>query len=86
MDQIVQRRAKQKRSTRSSGEGLGRRLSFIATPDEKLDKKVAFYVDLWHGKRRDAYMVPNRDTKKTEFIYEETYENWKKLIKGLFPS
>jgi len=55
---------------------------FIANSDEKLDKEVVFYVDLWHGKCRDAYQVPSRDTKKTEFIYEGPYGNWVKLIKG----
>ncbi len=55
---------------------------FIITPDEGLDKEVVFYVDLWHGKCRDAYVVPSRDAKKTEFIYEGSYSNWKKLIKG----
>ncbi|MGQ9459636.1 MAG: SCP2 sterol-binding domain-containing protein [Candidatus Bathyarchaeaceae archaeon] len=55
---------------------------FIATPDGKLDKEVVFYVDLWHGKCRDAYQVPNREAKKTEFIYEGPYGNWVKLIKG----
>lgn len=55
---------------------------FIATPDDKLDKETVFWVDLWHGKCRDAYMVPSRDAKKTEFIYEGPYGNWVKLING----
>jgi len=55
---------------------------FIATPDDKLEKEVVFYVDLWHGKCRDAYMVPSRDAKETEFIYEGKYGNWVKLING----
>ncbi len=55
---------------------------FIATPDEGLEKEVVFYVDLWHGKCRDAYVVPSRDAKKAEFIYEGPYSNWKKLIMG----
>jgi len=53
---------------------------FIATPDEKLEKETIFWVDLWHGKCRDAKQVPNRDTKKAEFIYEGPYGNWVKLI------
>lgn len=55
---------------------------FIVTPDEGLDKEMVFYVDLWHGKCRDAYMVPNREAKKAEFVYEGPYSNWKKLIMG----
>lgn len=55
---------------------------FIVTPDEGLDREMVFYVDLWHGKCRDAYMVPNREAKTAEFIYEGPYSNWKKLIMG----
>jgi len=55
---------------------------FIATPDEKLSKETVFWVDLWHGKCREASQVPNREAKKTEFIYEGPYGNWVKLIKG----
>ncbi|UCH31115.1 MAG: SCP2 sterol-binding domain-containing protein [Candidatus Bathyarchaeota archaeon] len=55
---------------------------FVATPDDRLKEEVVFYVDLWHGKCRDAYMVPSRDAKKTEFIYEGAYRNWIKLING----
>jgi len=55
---------------------------FIVTPDEGLEKEMVFYVDLWHGKCRDAYMVPDRETKTAEFIYEGPYSNWKKLIMG----
>jgi len=55
---------------------------FVASPGGKLEKEVIYYVDLWHGKCRDAYSIPSRDAKKTEFIYEGTYENWIKLIQG----
>lgn len=55
---------------------------FIATPGDGLEEEVVFYVDLWHGKCREAYMVPSREAKETEFIYEGPYGNWKKLIMG----
>ena len=55
---------------------------FIITSGGPIEKEIVFYVDLWHGKCRDAYEVPSRDAKKTAFIYEGPYENWKKIIKG----
>ena len=55
---------------------------FVATPDEKLEEEVIFYVDLWHEKCREAYKISSRDEKKTEFIYEGKYGNWVKLIEG----
>jgi len=55
---------------------------FVITPDEGLDKEYCFYVDLYHGKCRDARVVASRDEVKTEFVYEGPYSNWKKLIRG----
>ena len=55
---------------------------FIVTPDEGLEKEVVFYMDLWHGKCREAYMVANREVKAADFIYEGPYSNWKNLING----
>jgi len=51
---------------------------FVITPDEQLKKEVVFYVDLWHGKCRDAYLV--KDNKKAAFIFKGPYSNWKKVI------
>ncbi len=55
---------------------------FIVTPDEGLDREYVFYVDLYHGKCREAYMVPDRESKKAAFVFEGPYSNWKKLIRG----
>ncbi|MFE3845454.1 SCP2 sterol-binding domain-containing protein [Thermoplasmatota archaeon] len=51
---------------------------FIISPDNELKKETKFYVDLWHGKCRDAYQV--KDDKKTVFIFKGPYSNWKKVI------
>ena len=51
---------------------------FIITPDEELKKEVIFYVDLWHGKCREAFLVKNN--KKAAFIFKGAYSNWKKVI------
>ena len=50
----------------------------IITPDEELKEEVTFYVDLWHGKCRDAYMVKGKKTAAFEF--KGPYSNWKKVI------
>ena len=41
---------------------------FVITPDEELKKEVVFYVDLWHGKCRDAYLA---DEKKQLLLFSE---------------
>ena len=30
---------------------------FVITPEDELKKEVKYYVDLWHGKCREAYRV-----------------------------
>lgn len=51
---------------------------FVISPDEKLKKEVVFYVDLWHGKCRDAYLVDGN--KIAAFVFKGSYSNWKKVI------
>lgn len=52
---------------------------FVISPDNELKKETKFYVDLWHGKCRDAYLLKNN--KKAAFIFKGPYSNWKKVIK-----
>lgn len=51
---------------------------FIVTPDDELKKEIIFYIDLWHGKCRDAYLVKGK--KAAQFIFKGPYSNWKKVI------
>ncbi|MCJ7570773.1 MAG: SCP2 sterol-binding domain-containing protein [Candidatus Thermoplasmatota archaeon] len=51
---------------------------FVVTPDDRLKKEVVYYVDLWHGICRNAYLV--KDKKKAAFIFKGPYSNWKKVI------
>jgi len=51
---------------------------FVISPDEELKKEVIFYVDLWHGECRNAFMV--NDEQKAAFIFKGPYSNWKKVI------
>ena len=52
---------------------------FVITPDEELKEQVIFYVDLWHGKCRDAFLTDG--AKKAAFVFKGPYSNWKKVIK-----
>lgn len=51
---------------------------FVITPDEELKEEVTFYVDLWHGKCREAFLV--KDNKTAAFVFKGPYSNWKKII------
>lgn len=53
---------------------------FLITPDGPLTQPAAFYLDLWHGKCRDAKALTSPAEKEAAFTYEGPYGNWKKLI------
>ena len=52
---------------------------FVITPDENCPKEIIFYIDLWHGKCREAFVTNN--SHKAAFKFKGPYSNWKKLIK-----
>ena len=47
-----------------------------------LPKEVWLYMDLWHGKCREAYEVLDRSQKTTEFIMSAPLEAWRQVIEG----
>jgi putative sterol carrier protein len=51
-------------------------------PDEGLKDRVLFYIDLWHGKCRDAYSVGDEDSVKAAFVLKAPYGNYVRLLKG----
>ena len=53
---------------------------FVILPDDEFENEVKYYVDLWHGKCREAYQVEGY--KKTAFTFSGSYSNWKKVIKN----
>jgi putative sterol carrier protein len=52
---------------------------FIIKPDGPLTTEIIYYVDLYHGKCRDAKLLPG-PTMKTNFIYEGPLKSWVKLL------
>ncbi len=53
---------------------------FVILPDDELENEVKYYVDLWHGKCREAYRVDG--LKDTAFTFSGSYSNWKKVIEN----
>ena len=53
---------------------------FLVEPDGALTAPVALYMDLFHGKCRDAKMLATPDEKAAAYTYQGPYSNWKKLI------
>ncbi len=52
---------------------------FVIGPDGPLTTEIVYYVDLYHGKCRDARLLPARE-RKTSFIYEGPLRSWVKLL------
>jgi len=53
---------------------------FVILPEGELENEVKYYLDLWHGKCREAYRVDGN--KNTAFTFSGSYSNWKKLIEN----
>ena len=51
---------------------------FIITSDDQFEEEVVFYVDLWHGKCREAFLVQSEKT--AAFCFKGPFSNWKKVI------
>ena len=55
---------------------------FLIEPGGNLAQTTEFYLDLWHGKCRDAYVVEKTGDVKPVFTLKGTYENYVRLLKG----
>lgn len=53
---------------------------FVCQPEGNLEEEAVFYVDLWHGKCREARMLEAGEELDTAFTYTGPYGNWIKLI------
>jgi putative sterol carrier protein len=53
---------------------------FIITPDDGLNEEFTFYVDLWHGKCREALLL--KEKKDAAFVFKGPYSQWKLVIKN----
>ncbi len=53
---------------------------FVCKPEGNLEEEAVFYVDLWHGKCREARMLEPGEALDTAFTYTGPYGNWIKLI------
>ena len=52
--------------------------------DKENEKTYTYYIDLWHGKCRNAYLVTEdkQPPEEVEFTYSGNLENWKNLTQG----
>lgn len=55
---------------------------FEIQPNEALMEEVVIYLDLWHGKCRQAYLVSDGAPRKAVFTLRGAYGNYVRLLKG----
>jgi putative sterol carrier protein len=55
---------------------------FEREPDKGVPDDVWVWIDLWHGKCREAkYAVPEAEGEKARFIIRAPYSRWKEVIR-----
>lgn len=55
---------------------------FIVDPKTPGGKELVMFVDLWHGKCREAFLVGDRSVKKPAFVISAQESAWRKVIEG----
>ena len=55
---------------------------FDVDPAGALEEKTKIYLDLWHGKCRDAYLLPKGEEKDAAFILRAPFTNFVRVLKG----
>jgi len=55
---------------------------FLIEKGGSLTQTVSFYLDLWHGKCRDAYLLAEGQEAKAVFTLKAPYDNYVRLLKG----
>ena len=53
---------------------------FVIEPEGSMTKRVILYVDLWHGKSREAFEVKDEAEKKPAFRMTAPISTWKQVI------
>jgi putative sterol carrier protein len=57
-------------------------IAFVVTAVPGDRKEVVLYMDLWHGKCREAYEVADPGAQESEFIIAAPLPIWRKVLEG----
>jgi len=57
-------------------------MRFIVDPGGPLTETVLFYLDLWHGKCRDACMETEYSDRKAAFVLRAPYDQFIRVLLG----
>ena len=57
-------------------------LMFVVEAEGARTRPIYMYMDLWHGKFREARQVADADEKKTAFLLAAPYAVFQKIVQG----
>lgn len=57
-------------------------MAFIIEPGGELSEEIRFYIDLWHGKCREAFVLDGNQQVNPVFTLKGPYGNYVKLLTG----
>jgi putative sterol carrier protein len=57
-------------------------LMFVIDPDDVISLPVIVYLDLWHGKCREATVLEAADSRTAAFILQAPYMNFVRVLTG----
>ncbi|RMF41778.1 MAG: hypothetical protein D6755_12275 [Anaerolineae bacterium] len=57
-------------------------MNFIIEPGGALKERVAIYLDLWHGKCRQARIVRDEPLPEARFTLQARYDNYVQVLQG----
>ncbi len=55
---------------------------FQIEPGGPIEQPISFYIDLWHGKARDAFVLDDSRQVDPVFTLKAPYDNYVRLLKG----
>jgi putative sterol carrier protein len=53
---------------------------FIVDAGEGVEEEIIMYLDLWHGKCREAFVATDPSVKDPEFVINAPESGWRKVI------
>jgi putative sterol carrier protein len=57
-------------------------MGVVIEPSGPLTERLVYYLDLWHGKCRDAKILNDLSTTKPKFVLTATFDNISRIMKG----
>jgi putative sterol carrier protein len=53
---------------------------FVVDPEGPITEPMYLYMDLWHGKCREAFVAKDKNIKNPAFVMSGAYSKWKKVV------